>query len=554
METTKSPFPQEMGRTLEDSIRDLKETVKQHPTKISGLGKPPVQFGIIESLEITRGVSKTGIVFYTDGSARPNPGPGGWGFHGYLFSYETPTKGTGNSSVYLTNRGYIVKTDETTKELDGKTVDFEKCFSDCFVVKPLKYFDGAGSFNNIVTNNVGELAGLYNALQYVKNYIPATVLLKLDSQYVLNGFEVFLKKGWFTKNPSEIKNLKWWEDLWKLLTEIRENNPDIQIQTEWTKGHNGELGNEKADRLARIGTNISTRNGLTKESKSHVSIRDVEGYWSPKCDKHPLVCSRRLYFNSNYEYHQPGTYYMGSHGKDDEMVAKRLAGGEFVILRLKEPEPMLELLIKEQSNVVNNEDKICIGYIDNLMNRRIFEELTEFGVDAIQKIHRNGSIGTVDESPSPLSAVRDPALLGYRVFEMANNMTNILDLYDTNSNILVKKDITNLFFDTVEATKKKPESKLLKKEIGTGVVSMSVMADWHHNPEEEEKNESTVSLSYGIDLPTRNALKRIETMNPKITLITWADAPQMFRYATMVETDDASGLWVAWCSNIRLVS
>ena len=165
MNNTKSPFrDQEIDKTLEESIQDLKEVVKQHPQHIE----------------------KQGIVFYTDGSARPNPGPGGWGFHGYLFAYATPTKGSGNSAVYLTNRGYVEKTEESTNALKDSKAEIEKCFTETFLVTPRKYFDGAGSFNNVVTNNVGELAGLYNALLYVQQYHPSTALLKLDNQYVLN--------------------------------------------------------------------------------------------------------------------------------------------------------------------------------------------------------------------------------------------------------------------------------------------------------------------------------------------------------------------------------
>ena len=37
-------------------------------------------------MEETKGtVNKYGVVIYSDGGARPNPGYGGWGIHGYLY-------------------------------------------------------------------------------------------------------------------------------------------------------------------------------------------------------------------------------------------------------------------------------------------------------------------------------------------------------------------------------------------------------------------------------------------------------------------------------------
>ena len=67
-----------------------------------------------------------GLVLYTDGSARPNPGFTGFGAHGYIYSME---KLKGNISYperhVATTKGYVAKNNVT----------------DSVVVYPVKYID-----------------------------------------------------------------------------------------------------------------------------------------------------------------------------------------------------------------------------------------------------------------------------------------------------------------------------------------------------------------------------------------------------------------------------
>ena len=54
---------------------------------------------------------KKGLVLYTDGGCRPNPGYGGSGIHGYLYTEEVPKKGAGQGLNILTAEGYVVKSE-----------------------------------------------------------------------------------------------------------------------------------------------------------------------------------------------------------------------------------------------------------------------------------------------------------------------------------------------------------------------------------------------------------------------------------------------------------
>ena len=136
------------------------------------------------------------IVIYTDGACRGNPGPGGWG----------ATLSIGNHQ----------------KELYGGEVD--------------------------TTNNRMELRAAIESLRALKQ--ESSVELFTDSQYVKNGILQWLanwkKKNWMTSARKPVKN----KDLWEQLdAEVSRH----QINWHWVKGHSGNEGNEKADRLANLG-------------------------------------------------------------------------------------------------------------------------------------------------------------------------------------------------------------------------------------------------------------------------------------------------------------
>jgi len=139
------------------------------------------------------------IKVYTDGACKKNPGKGGWG-------------------VYIENN------DKTVIELCGGE---EK-----------------------TTNNRMEMMAVYRALK-VLDATTGPIIVYTDSKYVFLGITEWVHKwrlnGWQTSSKGNVLN----KDLWKMIDSlIREN-----IKFEWVKGHNGCLGNEKADELANRGVN-----------------------------------------------------------------------------------------------------------------------------------------------------------------------------------------------------------------------------------------------------------------------------------------------------------
>jgi ribonuclease HI len=137
----------------------------------------------------------TQVEIHTDGACRGNPGPGGW--------------------------GAVLASGSHQKEIRG--------------AEPL------------TTNNRMELTAAIRALASLRR--SCKVALYTDSQYlrkgVLEWLEQWKRRDWRTANRKPVKNV----DLWQALeSELARH----EIDWHWVRGHSGNPGNERADRLANL--------------------------------------------------------------------------------------------------------------------------------------------------------------------------------------------------------------------------------------------------------------------------------------------------------------
>jgi ribonuclease HI len=134
------------------------------------------------------------VKIYTDGGCRGNPGPGGY------------------AAVLLIN-GH-------RKEISGGY--------------------------RLTTNNRMELMAAIAGLKALKR--PCKVTLYSDSQYLVNAINKgwltnWIKRNWIKSDKAEVKNI----DLWQQLSELCRKH---EITFIWIKGHDGNIENERCDRLA----------------------------------------------------------------------------------------------------------------------------------------------------------------------------------------------------------------------------------------------------------------------------------------------------------------
>jgi len=135
-------------------------------------------------------MSNPHVTIYTDGSARGNPGPGGYGI------------------VFMAGDHY--------KE---KSAGFR-----------------------LTTNNRMELMSVCVALESLK-YPDTEVTIYSDSQYVVHAVEKKWIESWVKRGWKNVKNI----DLWKRYIEAAKPH---KVSFRWVKGHNGNVHNERCDVLA----------------------------------------------------------------------------------------------------------------------------------------------------------------------------------------------------------------------------------------------------------------------------------------------------------------
>jgi ribonuclease HI len=136
------------------------------------------------------------IQIYTDGAARGNPGPAGWG------------------AVFL---------------MDSKVVEL-------------------GGTMPHATNNIMELTAPIEALKYIKsNKIEGEVEIVSDSKYVILGITEWmtnwLKNNWRTAANKPVMNQELWQQLYEL-------NKELKPKWTYVKGHDENKYNNRADEIA----------------------------------------------------------------------------------------------------------------------------------------------------------------------------------------------------------------------------------------------------------------------------------------------------------------
>ena len=142
------------------------------------------------------------ITIYTDGAARGNPGPSGFG--AMIMIHDT-------SSTFR-----------------------------------VKEFGGYGGDQG--TNNQMELRAPIEAFKFLKeNKIEGEINIYSDSKYVINGVNSWIlnwvKNGWKTANKKPVLNRELW-------MELHELNQYFKPRWHYVEGHSGHPENDRVDEIA----------------------------------------------------------------------------------------------------------------------------------------------------------------------------------------------------------------------------------------------------------------------------------------------------------------
>lgn len=482
------------------------------------------------------------LVLYSDGGCIQVASIGGWGIHGYFFTPEVPKQGAGCPKGIPTALGYCSK---EAKDVAGSPVTL------------IRYVDGFGSIVGDATNNIAELTAAIEALTFVLEKKPKKVLLLTDSKYVVSGLNEWsagwVRNNWTKPDGSDVLNKEYWLQLMALRDQVTEIG--IELSVEWVRGHNGDVGNEQADKLATFGLVMAKKKIPHKEIK----LLDSKGYWGKSYEYNRIIDKSRWYFNT---YHpkvyvdemsrNPSgkwIYHLGNHGPDDELLGKPISDSSFSVVYLAKPIEELQL-IRNYQNLIscNNFKNLVIGKIDKILSCDTLEIINEYNTLLLEKQEYENNILL---NKVMLTKEMVPPQLAYRATESLNHLEWILDAYLENPEKygLVITDITDIFYG-IESKGKKEICKL-KSTIGSAIKKVDVKCKYDTNA---KNGEIDVPLMLGIDTPSRNALAALAEQSPRLYVVTWRESDVAFHYATILKTEEDVGIWAGVFSNLRLLS
>lgn len=468
-------------------------------------------------------LNKTYMVVYCDGGCRPydqQPGIGigyaGSGVHGYLYKEDTISKPNGDvpKNTFITTEGYV-NSDGAKKE-------------DYTHVLPTEYFDIVSSLPYGVTSNKAELNAVLKALEYAIRTDAINIIIYTDSQYVITMVNKLLNNDSSVLTPDTPNN--------DVLQSIFVTIPlGVKIDIRKIKGHSNELGNELADRLATIGCAFSFQKDYETKENIVVKKKGVN-YWS--VDRpHPLLDFKQLFFVNTDEV---TNYYAIMNYSTGDDIGLKTHSALFGIVMLKEPIATINSAIKTYQKNLKPGDEGIVSCIDlnNLYDRHSNYFYNLYGSSSTRYNSNNRHLYSIFHKP--LVYTIQPAILAVQTFEKMDILYSLLSDY---LNQKVNKQVTyvDITQDVYALDKKGRPTCIL--DNGCNMLEIS-----------PEVNDEllTIKLDLGKELLTRNQLKKLEKSNPRVVLAVKRTDEKVYRYYTIVDTDEGIGIYCNFYSSILL--
>jgi hypothetical protein len=136
-----------------------------------------------------------------------------------------------------------------------------------------------------------------------------------------------------------------------------------------------------------------------------------------------------------------------------------------------------------------------------------------------------------------------PPKLAMRAVEGLNELKGVLVAWRNKDINIVDTQITNYFYEEDKKGLLKIKSDLVSSVDKVKVECFYSIDKKHYN----------LDLYFGNDLPDRNTIKKIEKLDPKIHLLTWMDSEKAFKYAVVIQVQNAIGIWCNLYSNLKLI-
>lgn len=490
-------------------------------------------------------------VFYTDGGSRvmKSTNYGGWGVHGYLYVDKETKSNSGCKKATPTTEGYV------TGKISDKHVK-------SFVTA---YLDFYGILINDSSNNKAELLAMIRCLFLIQQLNLKHSIIYADSKYVLNlikGKETYKNNGFKTTQGKELANLEMCMCMIEMYEEVCDNR---EIELRWVKGHSGDYGNDMADANATKGCYIALNHHSNVVIKTdsdvandfsldgqYFNIGTPDNYFGKELEAPKMLSENSLFFTTNgIDIRSNTTYYQASFGKmlnsKDKDERKKLRGKPFAdccitVVELKQPDPVINNMI----NIVADNFP-STGVIEcNLTyqtRQTVYSELLNGGLNSVSVDVNRGRV--LLPNKEELATLIDPARQAFRLISDFNAVKDFLDRYTQNqSGVDTVTDITSYLYES-KVTKTKTTLKPIDHDSGSFIVPVDISVGG-------VEKTTHIPITIGVDTPSRISLGRMKTIEPKVSLLTWATVDRTLRFAILIETTEGVGVWMGIYSNIHL--
>ncbi len=468
------------------------------------------------------------LILYTDGSADPNPGYYGSGVHGYVFEEEVDKPIVIDGWV-VTNLGYYNK-----REIKLDTTNIA-------TVKPISYIDLCVPLGNDGTNNQAEIVGVIEAILIAINLKVDKLTIYTDSSYVCKGMTEWLpkwKRSNYTKSDGgKVSNKELWVKLDTVLTDLKKNT-DIDVL--WIKAHDGHIGNDKADLLAAIGTSSSKLNKLDRT----YTVSDVAKYWKPDICRDPFFFHKRLYFNSSTE-RLDNVYYLADNDNEDILIGKRKPESSYSVVIFKDKDELIGNIIDYQTKVCMGMNSIFMIKLDTVYNKLVYPHLLKFKELSLSIFKHTFNLTFINRSA--LTVELNPTFLSLRAIDNFNLLEELLyDVIGMNELDIVEKLCGGTTVSTIDITSYIYEPITTKKSVTIRIKTLiSNIVKYIKIPIVHKGKKYKIPLTFGLDIPNRNTLKKLEGDDTKVQLVITANTDSSFTYSTVI----TKGSTKAICSN-----
>lgn len=475
--------------------------------------------------ELVVKITCDGIVLYADGSFRRNQA--GWGVHGYAYA-DTPLTVKQSEKQLPTKTGYQVV------ELSAS-------------VTPVQTIDAYGPVPRTPTNNTAELQAAISAFGIAEQYETQSLLILTDSEYVRKNLDLtkrWAKSNWLKADGQPYANKDYWQELVAARDSWCATGRAVEIK--WVKGHNGNLGNERADTNARLGSGGKPveHTSTVTPSLTKVKLEEVN----------PLIMKTRMLFTVDgnppnfdgfYYFYHLGRLHKYGHKQDDTeldkirktdlILGRRNSEACYCVYKPKETEPYLETL-KINHAAAFYRDVIDLGVVrlDVAYKANVREKIESMGDRSL--VHLESLKALVTPRDELVSITLDPPRLAMDAVARLNIMRRRLEeaMEKRLGEGTLALDVTDLLFEKVQSGKK--EITKLHKTITSATQAVEYQT--------EIKGVKTVlKLVTGLDIPNRNALAKIAALDPKVTVLVVANGPMSYSFSTVFETDDGAAIY-----------